>query len=460
MISRIRQWLSDGRLQLIGLILWLALTLFLMYTVYLLVTDRLTSPVLVFAPYPALATDSAGLVLQNASRDAENAVSSINQMLGLIQVIGLVFGLIAGAATLLGVWNSARLQEQLDLVKSTLGSIVQTRDQVNETRDQVNALNQQGVDQLRQMDDFKLSLPEMQRNFELKYQATVKASSLIPYALDQIALGNMSEAAETLEDACDLDRDNVVAQYFLGDVYLRLDRVNQGYEKLKSIYREDILPAARASYAYALRLKGDACQSSTPDISETYYAEARLIFTKLWETRKDLKDVSGESVYGAMAGLCRRRDSTGEAIEWYERCRQQTPERTYPLNNLALLKLQSGKHHQREEALDHFAAIKRLAERRLRLTPYDYWLWFDYLTARIALAEDRTRLEMDIMETFILTDNLTSPLAKFRLGLDELKDAIPALANIEHYLSLVDQELNRRKPVSSTDAISSTASPA
>ena len=376
-----------------------------------------------------------------ASEDAERAVNTINMWMGMMQVSGVLLALAGGFLGFIGLRSFRQIQEEFEApIEEEKQNIRAIREQYEQERAEGEAkIAELRAEYNAQLEQLTQLIPAM----EMEVNNVTKTVSLLQFAQQQMLIGNVESAVAILESVCALDQDNPIAHYFLGDVYLRMDRIADGITHLDIARQADDydLPSADASYAYLLRLQGD--QSDDPQVRENYYFESEQIFRALWHDHPTLLDITGESVYGAMAGLCRREGRDEEAILWYERCQTITPNNTYPLNNLALLRLQ--KPETRDAALTNFARIRTLAEQKLRFDFDDYWLWFDLLTARIALDEGYDQVKKDLQTVFELTAPLVQPLQKFFEGLDDLKVLPTGPKDINKVQVQIRQEIERRE---------------
>jgi tetratricopeptide (TPR) repeat protein len=274
-----------------------------------------------------------------------------------------------------------------------------------------------------------------------------KAGGLSQLGQRQIALGNYPSAVSVFRSVCDLDPENPIYQYFLGDLLMRQGHIEQGIQHLR-VARQDNYkyPSADASYAYALRLRGD--QEPNEIQRERLYYESGQIFLGVYEIDAQLVDISGESVFGALAGLFRRQGRYEDALRWYEHCRRVTPHNSYPVNNLALMNFQLGNH---AEAQRYFKRALEIASEKLAARSSDYWARFDMITARTASGAPFETILHDLEN---LLEVPTIPLQKLIFGLDQLRGAKnpppEVIAVIDRVIEWVKAEIaSREKGVNS-----------
>jgi tetratricopeptide (TPR) repeat protein len=111
-----------------------------------------------------------------------------------------------------------------------------------------------------------------------------------------------------------------------------------------------------------------------------------------------LVDDDGESWWGALGGLYRRRGQVDQAIYAYERAAEITPHSSYPFSNLALLYMEK---NDREKMLATFKRVERLAFGETQAEVDNYWAYADLLASQLALgktddAEHALRSVIDI----------------------------------------------------------------
>ena len=259
-------------------------------------------------------------------------------------------------------------------------------------------------------------------------------------------MGNLPEALETLKQAHNADPESALVRYFLGDIMVRQGDLDEGIghlqaarERLTNFYDVDV------AYAYALRMQGD--RYGTIEERDIYYAQAKAIFLQVAQERPRLQDISGESAFGALAGLYRREGNLREAIRWYERAREATPQNSYPINNLALCYFALG---DAEKARQYFEQSLAMARSRQTLVPMDYYSRFDVITARLGLhcLDPQTDpypddlMHDDFHDTLELVNAMgisTRPLHTFRTGLERLDPA--SHPPVEAAIRLLDAEM-------------------
>lgn len=414
---------------------------------------------------------------EDALAAAERTMNSINTLLDIIQVLGVILAIMGGLAAFAGFQRNReernKLQEELQKARETNQRIDavfdekldEMRDANREMSDQFNAkleearkalealektrekldkLDSESVKNLEKIQQIENSIEVQTANFDSKIDSALDkvrqgAQALVfsQSAQRQISLGNLRRAIKFLEEACNLDPENEFFQYFLGDLLVRQGKLDEGIQYLSKA-NESSDPSAQASYAYAIRLQGDLLKDKIQQ--EQFYSKAADIFLRVASTEPDLLDISGESVFGALAGLYRRQGRLDKAIEWYEHTRKVSPQNSYPVNNLAVLHARMG---NKPEADKFFRRAKELAEEKLAVRSSDYWARFDLMTSKIALGESFENIKPHLDMAFEQVSS-ADPLKKFLGGLQDLAKAPQPPKAITAVMSTVETEIARR----------------
>lgn len=394
------------------------------------IADRLLerpAPALSIFPNPQT---SAG----EAADEAARAMETVNLMLDFIQAGSIVLAAVAVVVTGLGVWNNARLREELANARALEDAFAAVQQQAAHATEEVNATRQEVNVKLSQIDSL---VDELRGHLETTTHIRdelVPGINLTLLAQRQISMGNLPEALETLKQAHQTHPDNVLIRYLLGDILVRQGEIEDGIAHLEAaragmenFYDADV------AYAYARRIQGDRYTDTAE--RDIHYAAAKAIFLQVAKERPNLQDISGESAFGALAGLYRREGNLREATRWYENARKATPQNSYPINNLALCYFALD---EADEAQKYFEHSRAMAQSRFTLLPVDYYSRFDYVTARLGLhclgIEDYPAEAMadDLGQVIDLVGAMgvsSRPLQSFKDGLARLEpEQHPAVA--------------------------------
>jgi tetratricopeptide (TPR) repeat protein len=354
--------------------------------------------------------------VERLNEQVASAVTSFNSLIGWTQFVGIAVAIIAAVVAVVGFRNNtedrAELQQKLADAESKLVKIDETIEDVQKLRE-ANAAAQIG-----------------QR---------------------QLALDNLREAFKAFERAMKIAPDDPTLQYLWAESSLRLNGTQGAeiaYKRLKRLHNDDVdFPSASAMYAYAARLLGDDADDRADRAeADEFYKTSERAYLAVKRVDRTLLDSFGESVYGGLAGLYRRRGNRQKAIDTYRECLQVTPLSSYVLNNLALLEYCDDSVAARER----FEKCLKIATNKFEDDPNDYWSLFDALTARIALNQPFEALQTDIEDAITLSRSRAGsndPLKKFLSGLGELQCASVqpiALAEAERTLKRALREEPRR----------------
>jgi tetratricopeptide (TPR) repeat protein len=409
-------------------------------------------------PPTATPGPSAQEVLDRADaieKRAQDVVNAVTTGLGVVQVVGVLVGLVGAivgaAAFVLGITGyrnnrrqaldarrairrsqaiAKRLQplegevkQNVALIQGVLKDFVALKVDIDtiiqrETQE-MNALIQQRTAR-------EAELKQLVADAEIKLQResnrSARALAYTQLAQRQFSLGNRDSAMRSLRRALHLDPENPVTSYFLGDLLARSDREKEAVKYLNTA-RKAGLVEADLSYAYALRLRGD--NEPDPTRQEHFYARSAAIFLRHWNDpkTKTLIDISGESAFGALGGMYKRQQRWDLAIGVYGFIAEQvTPQSSYPVNNLALLYLQTG---QTQAAMDQFRRSLQIARNKIAGDSTDIWARFDIITANVALTHDPApdalaEVLRDVHEVIGLI-RTPGTLRKLRGGLENLR---------------------------------------
>ncbi len=209
------------------------------------------------------------------------------------------------------------------------------------------------------------------------------AMAMLPSGERQYKAQDLKGAAETYRRALSLDDGNPLIQYRIGYVYVHSDQFDPAEAHLKralEIDPEYVLAMAALGYVY--RRMGDTLgegieRDQKYNLAENYLLEALKRSPKV-------VDDDGESWWGSLGGLYRRRGQVERAIYAYEQAGRVTPHSSYPFSNLALLYMAK---HDREKMLTMYRRVERLARAEALAEIDNYWAYADIFTSRLALGK-------------------------------------------------------------------------
>jgi tetratricopeptide (TPR) repeat protein len=355
---------------------------------------------------------------QRASQDSSRAVDAANAILGLIQAASILLGAVLAAAGLFG-----------------LTTLLDFNRQKNEFRKEIDAAR-------TRLREFEERIRQEAAEVRNQGNRSIRALTLLQLGKQQMDGRNYDAAQATLQQAYENDPTNPAINYFMGELYIILNRMDEAIDRLKEAGaeyddQERMFPAAKAAYAYALRRKGD---KAIGEEKREYYRKSEWHFSEALKRNPSLLGVDGESWWGSLGGLYQRQERYSEAIACYENAIAATKSTSsYPYNNLGILYTIQ---HNPEQAKKNFRQAAKVALQRLDDKPHDYWARFDLVTAQIAL-NDAVEVFKQLPQAMASAPR-SDRLDTFMSGLTRLRRYAPS-EMIDKVIEAVDHEMGRRK---------------
>lgn len=362
--------------------------------------------------------EAAALKAESAAESARQyADSSINLATGLFGlfegitgIAGLVIPALAIVAGFVGLnrLNSAQrdLEQTRQRVETDLAAALKRFE------DELNA-KQRELDALR---DELASSAQEQRDDAAKASL---AQSLLPLGERQYRSQDYVGALDTYKRALALDPDNLIIHYRMGYVYTQSGQLYSAEEHLRRALEIDPeFAPAMAALGYVYRRMGENMPEGVERDLMLNRAEDKML--SALKLSPKLVDDDGESWWGSLGGLYRRRGQIEQAIAAYERATEVTPHSSYGFGNLALLYV----HKQdvpRMKAM--YKRVEKLAWGEVQADVDNYWAYADLLTSRLALGMVREAEE--ILDTVLETAPADSPYT-----LESLIDTLTRLAKV------------------------------
>ncbi len=336
-------------------------------------------------PTPDAATraESAADRAAQAAGAARLAANDASSYLGIFEGIGTLIGVMTGifvpalavVAGFVGLNRLSHARDELsDAQKKFEADLdrlrVSIQDDLRSKQDELDALK----------DDLRKSAEEER----LKSVQASFALSLLPLGERQYQFKDLDGALSTYQQALNLDPDNIVILYKLGYVYVQMGMTDEARIHLERALtlQSDFAPAL-ATLGYVERRVAEPLSIQSNQRGQQLARAEQLIRQALAISPK-LVDEDGESWWGSLGGLHRRRGQIDEAIDCYVRATEVTPQASYPYGNLAqLYLLRNDRAHMREM----YQQTERLALRRVMLDTTDFWAFADLLVAQLALGK-------------------------------------------------------------------------
>lgn len=439
-------------------------------------TLAVTAPAGPSAPAPRDDAQIQNLIdwAERTNQSAADSISSANTVLGAVQGLGvlisIVTGLIAvaaGAAGLFGLRRLSKLDQELDKRTEALDA-------------QLNALEPY-LPLLTDFNTKAKQLAVLEKRIEdevvrLKKESTdsLEASALLQIGLKEFGYGNRKVAIEKIRKAHALDKTNRAINYSLGELLIRANEdvlLREGIKLLKDVHKQDeeerklneearkqreLLirdakdmlpregikvvedihkpdeedgqdPSVNAAIGYAYRVLGDLELDKFPEAERLVQSKSNRNYTKALihylrakqNSDEFLRDITGESVFGGLAGLFKRCGELDNALEWYEKIAKTTPGSSYPVINIALIYDQQKKY---DDANTKFQKARKIAKRNFDLVDSDHFAAFDVVTASVAL-NDGTEAHEYLTKALDLDPSVHN--------LKKLEDSLQAMPYVE-----------------------------
>ncbi len=388
------------------------------------------------AELAAQRADESANAAEQATLYANGYIEQANGLLGLFQnvtaVTAIVIPLLAVVAGLIGLNRLNSAQTELEQARERFEKEISARQaELLKLRDELEASGEQLRQELRHTG-------AEQR--EDSARATL-ALALLPLGERQYRAQDYKGALDTYRRALELDNDNPVTHYRMGYVHTQSGDLEEAVQRLtRSLEIVSDFAPALAALGYVYRRIGEKMANGIDRDTMLNLAEQKLL--QALKLSPKLIDDDGESWWGSLGGLYRRRGQTDQAIAAYSQAADVTPHSSYPFSNLALLYMQK---NDREAMLRTYKRVERLAAGEVQAEVDNYWAYADLIIARLALGKKVD----DILDTAIGTAPLDSPYT-----LDSLIDTLGRLsavltpeeqAPVKHVMTYIREIAETRK---------------
>jgi tetratricopeptide (TPR) repeat protein len=202
---------------------------------------------------------------------------------------------------------------------------------------------------------------------------------------NQLRAQNFVGALDMYKKAADLDNNDAFLCERLGYIYTQVGAKEALLEAEKYLLHALELNPQSAPALAQLGFVYGRLGKLVPEGQEreTILDKAEGHLLKALEISPTLLDEEGESWWGPLGGVYRRRGKIDEAIKAYKRAAEIKP-RSYPFTNLALLYLQK---KDRDAMRQTYQLAEQLATREMQNEGGNYWYYADLLVARLALGK-------------------------------------------------------------------------
>lgn len=367
--------------------------------------------------------EAALLEMAEIEQQAKDAVGLAGDLFGLFEAMSGAIGLIVPIlAIVAGVVGFNRLNN--------------ASQELREAREQLERELEERNKELDQLRDELRDTAQVQRE---NATAASIALSLLPVGERQYRAQDYRGALDTYQRALQYDPKNPIIHYRLGYVYTQSGELEKAREALQeSLKLDEQFSPSRAALGYVYRRIGDAIQKQIdalikegkpndhPEIlkmkidRDKAYVRSEGLFVDALDALPKLMDEDGESWWGALGGLYRRRGQVEQAIYAYERGTQVTPQSSYPFSNLALLYAET---RQRAKMVKTYERVEQLAWNEVQADVDNYWAYADLIVSR--MAQGKLKETREVLDTALDTAPPDSPYT-----LESLIDTLERLSEI------------------------------
>ncbi|MFQ3566234.1 MAG: tetratricopeptide repeat protein [Aggregatilineales bacterium] len=390
---------------------------------------------------------------EEAGRSIELASNLLNLFEALAGVSGILIPLLAVVAAIVGLSRLNNAQRELEEARHKIESELATaRAQFDQEmaarRDELERLARQMDEEMAErraeLNDLNALLGRSIRKQQRRSARATLALALLPLGERQYRAQDLKGARETYERALQLDPRNPVIHYRIGYVAVQSDQFDDAVHHFERALEIDPdFPLAQAALGFTFRRLAD----KTPEgiERETLLNQAEAKFLAALKSSPKLVDDDGESWWGSLGGLYRRRGQLDQAIHAYEQAALVTPHSSYPFSNLALLYMQK---QNRSAMLEKYRRVERLARAEMQAEVDNYWAYADLITA--LLAQNKVNEIDDLLTAFfdIAPTETLYPLESLVDTLSRLLAALggaEAAAHIPPYIERTQAEIAARR---------------
>lgn len=321
---------------------------------------------------------------------AQNETGRAFNLLGLFEAIGFFVTIGAGLGGLFGVFQLFSARQDLQQVRKDL------IEEAQQLRASFAEEIQRREQELRQLEN---NLVERSKDQATETSRALLANAILPIGERQYRAGDYIGTLNTYTRALELDRNNPVVHQRIGYVYTQkgeLELAKKHYEA--AIALEKNFAPALAGLGFVHRRLGEAVDKTLQNNDALTSAEriakqverdrllneAEGLLLQALALSPRLVDDDGESWWGVLGSLYKRRGQIDQAIDAYRQVTEVTPESSYGYNNLAMLYL---KKNEYDLMLKTFARAERIAAAESAAESGNFWGYADLTVARFALGK-------------------------------------------------------------------------
>ncbi len=316
---------------------------------------------------PTLATQTAER-LEEVTALADQVQSDVDNafnLLGLVEAFSFVVTVVGGAAAILGVSRFISAQQDLQEARQRF------EEEIDASSERLE------VETAKREAEFST----LRESLEKSTGDATLALSFLPLGESQYKSGDFKGALDVYNRALELDPRNPIINYRLGYAYVQSGMLDEAETHLRqALDTEPEFAPALATLGYVYRRRGEKMDESIERVQILNLAEQNLVLALTLSPK--LVDDDGESWWGSLGGLYRRRGQTDQAIYAYTEAAKVTPNSSYAFSNLALLHMQK---NNRDKMIDTYKQVEKLASDEVQADVDNYWAYNDLVTSRLAL---------------------------------------------------------------------------
>lgn len=401
-------------------------------------TDTIATMEAALATMEAVATQSAEsfALAHEASLSVQSNAELAFNLLGLFEAFSVVLAVVAAGLSFVGFTRVFRAQDELTSAREEVAKQLESlKNQFDEEVDK----------QRREAAELQMQLEQSAEERRIVTEKALLAQAYIPLGERQYKAQDYSGAISTYQQAIDLDPKNPVIHYRLGYVFTQqgdFDSARHHYETAMAL--ADNFAPAMAGLGFVIRRQGEKMDDGMEKKEAMNQAEKLLL--KAMELSPKLVDDDGESWWGILGGLYRRRGQIDDAIDAYKQATFVTPQSSYGFGNLALLYMQK---NLREEMLETYTEVEKLAAAESAADVNNYWGHADLVVSRYALG--KTEEAKPVLERAMQIAPLESPfmLEGLQGTLEDLTKVLKSekIPSIKEAINEIKDERVRREKV-------------
>ncbi len=393
-------------------------------------TPQAAAPVAEPRPLTSEDLEEMRRMVEDAARYAGDA----SNFLGLFEAFSVTIAIAAAAVGIVGVSRLFAAQNALTEARQRI---------LKEIEDLRSQFKAEIDDRERDLKTLEQQLRTTLENQRRTAAQSTLALSMLPLGERQYRAQDYSGAAETYQRALSLDPNNPLIWYRLGYVYVQNGLLAEAEAHLtRALEIDPEFALARAALGYVFRRAADKLPQGVERDLMMNRGEQNLLEALRAQPR--LVDEDGESWWGSLGGLYRRRGQVDQAIHAYEEAAKVTPHSSYPFSNLALLYMG---RNDRDDMMRTYRRVERLARGETQAEVDNYWAYADLLTASVALGKMQQADEAMISVMDIAPADSDYTLEQLIDTLKRLRGAMgghDAAPHIEGYIQKLQAHLAER----------------